>query len=141
MLFGEGIHFTLSGEENTDVIGEATDNEAALNLIEANPPRVAVLNPNRGKPSGIEVTHRIKQNLPSVSMVLTTDSDNEEQLFSAMKSVASAYVTKDIDPDELVYLKPPHINPSDKVLSLLGAEAKAVPEVEVTVGDKAMIGR
>jgi hypothetical protein len=29
-------------------------------------------------------------------------------------------------------LKPPHINPSDRVLSLLGAKVKAVPE-EVVV--------
>ena len=102
VLFREGIHLTLSGEEDIDVIGEATDNEEALNSIESNPPRIAVLNSNRGNPSGIELTHRIKQNLPSVAIVLTTDSDDEEQLLSAMKAGANAYVTKDIDPDELV---------------------------------------
>ncbi|MBN2462368.1 MAG: GH3 auxin-responsive promoter family protein [Dehalococcoidia bacterium] len=32
---------------------------------------------------------------------------------------------------DLAHLKPPHINPSVKVLSLLGAKVKAVPEVEV----------
>ncbi len=42
---------------------------------------------------------------------------------------------------ELVHLKPPHINPSDKVLSLLVAKAGAVPEVKVAVGDKVMVGR
>ena len=102
VLFREGIHFTLSGEEDIDVIGEATANEEALNFIEANPPRVAVLNADRGKPSGIDVTRRIKQNLPSVSVVLVLDSDDEEQLFSAIKCGASACLTKDIDPDELV---------------------------------------
>jgi hypothetical protein len=42
---------------------------------------------------------------------------------------------------ELVHLKPPHINPSDKVLSSLGAKAGGVPEVEVAVKAKATIGR
>jgi len=42
---------------------------------------------------------------------------------------------------ELVHLKPPHINPSDKVLSLLGGETGAVPKVGVAVKDKVMIGR
>jgi len=42
---------------------------------------------------------------------------------------------------ELVHLKPPHINPSDKVLSLLGAKAGAVPDVEVAVRDKATVVR
>jgi DNA-binding NarL/FixJ family response regulator len=102
VLFREGIHFTLSGEEDIEVIGEATDNEEALSSIEGNPPTVAVLNANRNKPSGIEITRRIKQNLPSVSVIIIMDNDNEEELFSAMKSGASACINKETDPDELV---------------------------------------
>ena len=102
VLFREGIHLTLSGEEDIEVIGEATDNEEALNFIEANLPGVAILNADRGKLSGIDVTTRIKQNYPSVSVILIMDSDNEEQLFSAMKCGANACMTKDIDPDDLV---------------------------------------
>jgi len=40
---------------------------------------------------------------------------------------------------ELVHLKPPHINPSDKVLSLLEAKTGAMSEVRVAVKDKVMI--
>ena len=102
VLFREGIHFTLSGEEGIEVIGEVTNSEEALNFIEKNPPSVAILNADRGELSGIDVTSRIKQNLPSVSVILIMDSDNEEQLFSAMKCGASACLTKDIDPLDLV---------------------------------------
>ena len=102
VLFREGIHFTLSGEEGIEIIGEATNSQEALNLIEKNPPNVAILNADRGEPSGIDVTSRIKQNLPSVSVILIMDSDNEEQLFSAVKCGASACLTKDIDPLDLV---------------------------------------
>ena len=102
VLFREGIHFTLSGEEDIEVIGEATDNEEALNFIEKNPPRVAILNADHGKLKGIDVTRRIKQNFPSVLVILIMDSYNEEQLFSAMKCGASACLTKEADPDELV---------------------------------------
>jgi len=102
VLFREGIHFTLSGEEDIEVIGEATNNEEALNFIETNPPTVAVLNADHSEVSGIKITSRIKQNFPSVSVILIMDSDDEEQLFSAMKCGASACLIKDIDPDELV---------------------------------------
>jgi len=102
VLFREGIHFTLSGEEGIEVIGEVTNSEEALNFIENNPPSVAILNADRGELSGIDVTGRIKQNLPSVSVILIMDSDNEDQLFSAMKCGASACLTKDIDPLDLV---------------------------------------
>ena len=102
VLFREGIHFTLSGEEDIEVIGEAIDNEEALNFIETNPPSVAILNADRSGLSGIKVTRRIKQNLASVSVILIMDSDDEEQLFSAVKSGASACLTKETDPDDLV---------------------------------------
>ncbi|MFQ5997030.1 MAG: response regulator [Dehalococcoidales bacterium] len=102
VLFREGIHFTLSGEEDMEVIGEESENEPALAFIEANPPQVAILNADHDKLSGIEATYRIKQNLPEVSVILIMDSDNEEQLLGAMKSGASACLTKDVDPEVVV---------------------------------------
>ncbi len=102
VLFREGIHFTLSSEEDFEVIGETTGNEEALNFIETNPPEIAILNVNNGKPSGTEATRRIKRNLPSVAIILVMDSHNDEQLFSAIKSGASACLSKDVNPNELV---------------------------------------
>lgn len=102
ILFREGVHFILSGEEDFEVTGEATSNEEALALIENNPPTLAILNANGNKPNGIEITRRIKQNLPSVAVILIRDDDNEEQTFSAIKSGANACLTKDINPEELI---------------------------------------
>ena len=65
VLFREGIHFILSGEEDMEVIGEETENEKALAFIEENLPGVAILNASQGNPSGIEVTSQIKQNAPT----------------------------------------------------------------------------
>jgi DNA-binding NarL/FixJ family response regulator len=63
---------------------------------------VAILNADHDKLSGIEVTRRIKQNLPEVAVILILDSANEEVLFSALKSGASACLTKDVDPEVVV---------------------------------------
>lgn len=102
ILFREGIHFILSGEEDFEVIGETTNNEDAFAFIKDNPPHVAVLNMRDDKLDGAEATYRIKRNLPSVSVILVVDSDDEEIRFSAMKSGASACLTKDTDPEYLV---------------------------------------
>jgi len=102
ILFREGIHFTLSGEDDFEVIGETTSNEEALALIESNPPNIAILNMKNGKLDGQTVTRRIKRNFPSVAVILVTDIDNEELLFSAIKSGASGYLTKDTDPDHRI---------------------------------------
>ena len=104
VLFREGIHFTLSGEDDFEVAGEATSNEEALASIEANPPNIAILNMKNGRLDGPAVTRRIKRHSPSVAVMLVTDTDQEEMLFSALKSGASAYLTKDTDPDYLLNL-------------------------------------
>lgn len=103
VLFREGIHFTLSGEEDFEVIGEATNSEDALNFIQTNPPKVAVLNTNHKEfGGGILVSRHIKRNLPSVAVILIMDNYDEELLLSVLKSGASACLTKDADPDELI---------------------------------------
>ncbi len=104
VLFREGIHFTLSGEEDFEVTGEATNNEDAFAAIEDNPPTIAILNMKSGKLDGPAVTHRIKRNFPSVSVILVMDSEDEEMLFSAIKCGASAFLTKNTDPDYLLDL-------------------------------------
>lgn len=133
ILFREGIHFTLSGEEEFDVTGEATNNEDAMAAMESNPPSVAILNMKNGKLDGPEATRRIKRNLPSVSVILVSDKADEEQLFLALKSGASACLTKDVDPENLVNLiKGIHKGNRPIVDALLmpGPAAKALAEFE-----------
>ena len=102
VLFREGIHFTLSGEEDMEVIGEDVTNQQALTFIETNPPQVAVLNANHEKMSGIRAAQHLRQNLPEVAVILVLDTYNEEHLYHALKSGASACLTKDVDPDTVV---------------------------------------
>ena len=102
VLFREGIHFTLSGEEDFEVAGETTNNEDAYSYIESSPPNIAILNMKNGKLSGPEVTCRIKRNFPSVAVMLIADTDDEELLFAAIRCGASACFNKDTDPEYLL---------------------------------------
>lgn len=104
VLFREGMHFTISGEEDLNVIGESTDNREALEFITNNPPRIAILNVNHNDFSGISLTRKIRQDFPQVSVILVMDTDDEDQLYAAVKCGASGCVTKDINPDDLVRL-------------------------------------
>jgi len=102
VLFREGIHFILSGEEDVDVIGETTSNEEALSLIESNPPDVAILNYDDPKLNGIEITKHIRRNMPSTYVVLIMDKKEPEKIFECMKCDVSACLSKDSDPDQLL---------------------------------------
>jgi DNA-binding NarL/FixJ family response regulator len=102
VLFREGIHFILSGEDDFEVTGETTSNEEAFPLIEANPPHVTILSLQDTAVDGCEITRRIKRNLPSVSVILTLEKKDEEKLFQVIKCGASACLTKDTEPDYLL---------------------------------------
>jgi DNA-binding NarL/FixJ family response regulator len=102
VLFREGIHFILSGEDDFEVIGETTSNEDALTHIMANPPNIAVLSMHNGKYDGPEITRRIKRSMPSVAVILIMERADNNLLFAAIKSGASACLTKNSDPDYLL---------------------------------------
>jgi DNA-binding NarL/FixJ family response regulator len=102
ILFREGIHFILSGEEEFEVTGEATSNEEAFSHIESNSPNIAILSMNDAKATGPEITRRIRRSLPSVLVILTTDKKEPDKIFDAIKSGASACITKDTEPDHLL---------------------------------------
>ncbi|MDD4859761.1 MAG: response regulator transcription factor [Dehalococcoidales bacterium] len=102
VLFREGIHFTLSGEDDFEVTGEATNNEDAYTFIESNPPNIAILNMKGGKVSGADITCRIKRNFPSVAVMLITEKESDDELFAAMRCGASACMSKDTDPELLL---------------------------------------
>jgi DNA-binding NarL/FixJ family response regulator len=99
VLFREGIHFILSGEEDFEVTGETTSNAEAYPLIEANPPSIAILSLLDATPDGAEITRRIKHSLPSINVSLIMEKKDEEKLFVSLRCGASACLTKDIEPD------------------------------------------
>ncbi len=94
ILFREGIHFTLSGEEDFEVTGETTSNEDAYSFIESSPPNIAILNMENGKMSGPEVTRRIRRNFPSVAVVVGTERDEGELLFFAIRCGGRGHIKK-----------------------------------------------
>ncbi len=102
VLFREGIHFILSGEDDFEVTGETTSNDEALHLIESNPPHVAILSFQDAKTGGGDATRHIKRSLTSVNIILILEKKDPEKLFQALTCGASACLTKDIEPDYLL---------------------------------------
>jgi DNA-binding NarL/FixJ family response regulator len=102
ILFREGMHFILSGEDDFEVTGETTNNEDALTYIETNPPQIAVLNIEDKKYRGPEITRLVKRRFPDIATILTIEKSDGEQLLEVMRSGASACLTKNIDPEHLL---------------------------------------
>ena len=100
-LFRRGLTMLLSVEEDIEVVGEAGDGVAATELAASAVPDVVLMDVRMPKRSGIEACISIKDAAPSAKIIMLTVSDEEADLYDAVKNGASGYLLKDSSIDEV----------------------------------------
>jgi two-component system NarL family response regulator len=100
-LFRRGLQMVLENESDIDVVGEASDGHEAVERAEATSPDVVLMDVRMPKRSGIEATRTIKDVLPSTKILMLTISDEEADLYEAIKAGASGYLLKEISIEEV----------------------------------------
>jgi DNA-binding NarL/FixJ family response regulator len=101
-LFRRGIHATLSRVADIEILEEAGSGQeltSAMNLLH---PDVVILDTDMSPQNDMSLAKAIKQQLPSVAVVLLTANHNDAELFEAIRSRAAAYLSRDVTSDELV---------------------------------------
>jgi DNA-binding NarL/FixJ family response regulator len=100
-LFRRGLTMLLGVEGDIDVVGEAGDGVSAVDLVAATAPDVVLLDVRMPKRSGLQACIRIKELVPATKIVMLTVSDEEGDLYEAVKNGASGYLLKDSSIDEV----------------------------------------
>jgi two-component system NarL family response regulator len=100
-LFRRGLTMLLSVEEDIEVVGEASDGVAATELAATTVPDVILMDVRMPKRSGIEACVAIKDVAPTARIIMLTVSDEEADLYDAVKNGASGYLLKDSSIDEV----------------------------------------
>jgi DNA-binding NarL/FixJ family response regulator len=100
-LFRRGITMLLEAEPGIEVVGEAGDGIEGTALAESTAPDVVLLDVRMPRRSGIEACLEISQRVPSAKILMLTVSDDEADLYEAVKSGASGYLLKDSSIDEV----------------------------------------
>jgi DNA-binding NarL/FixJ family response regulator len=100
-LFRRGLIMLLSVEDGIDVVGEASDGVAATELAAGTVPDVVLMDVRMPKRSGIEACLTIKDAAPSAKILMLTVSEEEADLYEAVKNGASGYLLKDASIDEV----------------------------------------
>ncbi len=95
ILFREGMHGIIDHWDDFEVCGEASNGRDALVLAHDLLPDIVLMDINMPVMDGIEATHRISRELPSIRVVMLTMSEEEENLFKAIQFGAQGYILKD----------------------------------------------
>jgi two-component system NarL family response regulator len=100
-LFRRGLIMVLESEDGIEVVAEAEDGEEAIRKAEEAAPDVVLMDVRMPRMSGIEATRAIAEAVPTAKILMLTVSDEEEDLYEAVKAGATGYLLKEISIEEV----------------------------------------
>ena len=96
-LFLEGLR-NLLALENIEVVGTAGNGLEALEKARSLRPDMILMDVQMPRCDGLAATRLIKAELPEIKIVMLTMSEDDHDLFEAVKSGASGYLLKKMKP-------------------------------------------
>jgi DNA-binding NarL/FixJ family response regulator len=97
----EGLVLLLGTLPGIVVAGEAADGDAAVDLVAAVQPQVALMDLNMPGCDGVAATRRITADHPGTRVVVLTTYADDESIIGALQAGALGYLTKDASRAEI----------------------------------------
>ena len=99
-LFRDGLRSLLEAR-GVDVVAEAKDGGEAIALARLHRPDIVLMDLMMPVTNGLAATRLISVEMPSVRVVVLTASEDDADLFEAVKSGAQGYLSKNLEGQEL----------------------------------------
>jgi DNA-binding NarL/FixJ family response regulator len=100
-LMLDAIRLTLEQSEDIELVGEALTGSEALPLIGRTQPDLVLLDIRMPQMDGLTCLGKIRERHPNIKVVILSGIDEPEQIQTALKHGASAFVVKHVDPRDL----------------------------------------
>lgn len=100
-LFRTTLAELLSRDPDLQIVASVRDGRAALIESLGQHPDVVLTDLRMPTMDGIELTRRIREEVPGTRVVILTAYDDDDNLFAALKAGAIGYVLKDATPEEV----------------------------------------
>jgi DNA-binding NarL/FixJ family response regulator len=101
-LFRNGMRALLEADLDTEVVGEATTGEEAIEMAATLQPDVILMDLQMPRMSGIEATRSILHTSPHIRILVVTMYEDDHSVFTAMRAGARGYLLKGASPDEVL---------------------------------------
>lgn len=100
-LFRAGLVGLLNDYADLQVIGEADDGAAALEVVARLQPDVILMDVSMPNLSGVQTVERLRRAGISTPVLMLTISRRDEDLFGAIAAGADGYLLKNAEPEDL----------------------------------------
>ncbi|MEO7836683.1 MAG: response regulator transcription factor [Acidimicrobiales bacterium] len=100
-LFRRGLHVVLGSEPGIEVVAEAENGEEAVERARELAPDVVLMDVRMPRLNGIEAARQIRAEVPTTKILMLTVSDEEDDLYEAIKAGANGYLLKEISVEEV----------------------------------------
>jgi DNA-binding NarL/FixJ family response regulator len=100
-LFRHGLVSVLRTAADVEVVGEARDGIEAIERAATLEPDVVLMDVRMPTVNGIEAARRIRLAQPMVRVLMLTESEDEDDLFGALRAGATGYLLKEVAIDEI----------------------------------------
>ena len=98
----QGLKLLIDSQPDMEVVAEAAEGRAALDLAHAMKPDVVVMDISMPRMNGLGATRILKQRQPNVCIVALTRHEDETYLEELLRAGASAYVLKQSPPADFL---------------------------------------
>ena len=132
-LLRQGMMHTFAGVEGIEVVGESRLTDKMPRTIEVMPPDVAIVDIDSDPGNSLNLASRIKQVTPGTAVIILVSKIDDEQLFEAIRSQASAYMNKEISGEQLIGIVRSVARGERPINESLGNRPKAVSYTHLTL--------
>ncbi|MFC5930431.1 response regulator [Cryobacterium melibiosiphilum] len=101
-LVRAGLRMILGGDPALEIVGEASDGRAALDLISSEVPDVVLMDIRMPRMDGLAATRALQERGDRARVIVLTTFDTDDMVFTALRHGAAGFLLKDTPPAQLV---------------------------------------
>jgi two-component system NarL family response regulator len=101
-LFREGLVAIIRSEAEIEVVGQAGTVRDAVEMVRSLAPDLVIMDFRLPDGTGVDATREILQEQPECKIVFLTMSEEDDNLFAAIRGGAKGYLLKNMQPTKLV---------------------------------------